>query len=47
MPMKQSKDRKNGLARASNIRIADWATDLHVVISPVRWQPSDGKAMHP
>jgi hypothetical protein len=25
-------------------QIADWATDLHVVIGPVRWQPSDGTA---
>jgi len=25
-------------------QIADRAKDLHVVISPVRWQPSDGKA---
>jgi hypothetical protein len=24
--------------------IADWATDRHVIIGPVRWQPSDGKA---
>jgi hypothetical protein len=24
-------------------QIVDWATDLHVVIGPVRWQPSDGK----
>jgi hypothetical protein len=26
------------------VQIADWATDHHVIIGPIRWQPSDGKA---